>query len=314
MQSRSIRRAAVLAAALALVTSAIAFADTVAADGDAVLAGNQAQAYVGEVVPGGTLEVDVSFTLACLGTSHAVAGSTIALVPGTTVVPTGGSVGATSGSIGPVPLDWPAAGTSCPATGAPTLVSSIPSHVTMTAPSVVGTGYAYTILFGRNPGSGITGLTSVTLTLDVVEPPAADTTPPVLSGVPSAISVEADDAAGAVVTWVDPTAVDDVDPGPVVACDPASGSVFPVGTTTVTCTATDSSGNAASATFDVTVSPPAHSMRVSWLAPMAGGDELVVHPNGRTIPVAVQVTVDGALLTPLVRTRPDAQARSHVGL
>ncbi len=297
MHSGNIRRAAALALALSLAASAIAFADTVAADGDLVLAGDQGEAYVGEVAPGGTVEADVAFTLICQDSSHAAPGSTIAVVPGTTVVPAGGSVSATSGSFGPVPLDWPAAGTSCPSIGAPTLGSSISSHVTMTAPNVVGTGYAYTILFGRNPSSGTTGITSVTFTLDVVEPPAADTTPPVLTDVPSDISVEATGSDGAVVTWTDPTAVDDVDPGPVVACDPASGSMFPVGATKVTCTATDASGNAASATFDVTVSPPAHEMLVSWSAPMAGDSELVVHPNGRTIPVRVEVTVDGALLT-----------------
>src|SRR4029078_5294871 len=36
-------------------------------------------------------------------------------------------------------------------------------------------------------------------------------------------------------------------------CSPASGSTFPKGTTTVTCTATDSSGNNGSCTFTVTV-------------------------------------------------------------
>ncbi len=208
---------------------------------------------------------------------------------------TGGSVGATPGTI-KVPLAWPAAGTSCPSLGTPTAESSTPSHVTLTAPVAVGSGYAYTILYGRNPSTGTTGFTSVTFTLDVVEPPAADTTPPVLSGVPSAISVEATSAAGATVSWSDPTAVDDTDPAPVVTCDPASGSLFAVGTTTVTCTAADASGNSASATFDVTVSSPAHAMRVSWSAPLADDGELVIHPNGRTVPVAVQVTVDGSPL------------------
>src|SRR5262249_14390359 len=38
-----------------------------------------------------------------------------------------------------------------------------------------------------------------------------------------------------------------------VACTPASGSVFGVGTTTVKCSAKDKAGNTASAGFDVTV-------------------------------------------------------------
>ena len=36
-------------------------------------------------------------------------------------------------------------------------------------------------------------------------------------------------------------------------CTPASGSTFPLGTTTVTCTATDKAGNAGTATLTVTV-------------------------------------------------------------
>lgn len=42
-------------------------------------------------------------------------------------------------------------------------------------------------------------------------------------------------------------------PGVTVVCSPASGSIFPVGTTSVTCTAMDTSGNTASCSFTVTV-------------------------------------------------------------
>jgi hypothetical protein len=41
-------------------------------------------------------------------------------------------------------------------------------------------------------------------------------------------------------------------PGATVACSPAPGSCFPIGTTTVTCTATDASGNSTSCSFVVT--------------------------------------------------------------
>jgi len=79
----------------------------------------------------------------------------------------------------------------------------------------------------------------------------ADTTPPVLT-VPADLTVEAASAGGAAVTFA-VSASDDVDPAPVVACTPASGATFPLGDTTVACTATDASGNVASASFDVHV-------------------------------------------------------------
>src|SRR6185295_12834924 len=42
----------------------------------------------------------------------------------------------------------------------------------------------------------------------------------------------------------------------VVVCNPPSGSVFPIGTTTVTCTATDTSGNTVACSFNVAVKDP----------------------------------------------------------
>jgi hypothetical protein len=50
-----------------------------------------------------------------------------------------------------------------------------------------------------------------------------------------------------------PPAVTDNCPGVAYACVPPAGSVFPIGTTTVHCTATDTSGNTAACTFKVTV-------------------------------------------------------------
>ena len=49
------------------------------------------------------------------------------------------------------------------------------------------------------------------------------------------------------------TAADICDPNPVVACVPPSGTAFPIGTTTVSCTATDAATNQSSCTFTVSV-------------------------------------------------------------
>jgi hypothetical protein len=78
-----------------------------------------------------------------------------------------------------------------------------------------------------------------------------DTTPPVLT-VPAAITAEATGPSGALVTF-SPSATDLVDGSVNVSCLPAPDATFPLGTTTVTCSASDTRGNIASDTFDVTV-------------------------------------------------------------
>lgn len=56
----------------------------------------------------------------------------------------------------------------------------------------------------------------------------------------------------AIVNFAPPVATDNC-PGVTVICTPPSGTPFPVGTMTVTCTATDASGNTATCSFPVTV-------------------------------------------------------------
>jgi hypothetical protein len=79
-----------------------------------------------------------------------------------------------------------------------------------------------------------------------------DTTAPVLT-LPSNITEEATSGAGAAVSY-SASAVDTVDGAVTPVCVPASGSVFPLGPTTVHCTATDAAGNtSADETFTITV-------------------------------------------------------------
>ena len=77
------------------------------------------------------------------------------------------------------------------------------------------------------------------------------TTPPQIT-TPGPITADATGPAGAAVSY-EASADDDLDPRPALVCSPASGSVFVIGATTVDCVATDSGGNAASASFVVTV-------------------------------------------------------------
>ena len=132
------------------------------------------------MAPGGTAAVDVPFTPTCSSTSHVVPGSTIAVVLGSTTVPLDGAIDFSPGVVGPVPADWPASGDGCPASGEPSLVSATPAHIILTAPTTVGTGYAYTFLCARDPETGLRGLSALTFTVDVVAPAPADTTPPTL--------------------------------------------------------------------------------------------------------------------------------------
>jgi hypothetical protein len=70
-----------------------------------------------------------------------------------------------------------------------------------------------------------------------------DQSAPAIGNVPGPITLEASGPAGALAAWTAPTATD-LESGPVpVACSPSSGSLFPLGSTHVSCTATDGSGN-----------------------------------------------------------------------
>src|SRR5438067_4588591 len=70
--------------------------------------------------------------------------------------------------------------------------------------------------------------------------------------VPSGITAEATGADGATVTFEVQAQASDGTPN--ISCDRSSGDVFPIGQTTVTCTATDpSDGSSVSQSFVVTV-------------------------------------------------------------
>ncbi len=84
-------------------------------------------------------------------------------------------------------------------------------------------------------------------------PGVQDVTPPVIWQVPT-VNVRATDAGGARVTFSAPPVTDDYDLNPTVTLSRPSGSLFPVGITAVTVTATDASGNVSKGVIDVIVS------------------------------------------------------------
>jgi subtilisin-like proprotein convertase family protein len=85
---------------------------------------------------------------------------------------------------------------------------------------------------------------SFTVTVNDTQPPSI-TCPPNISA-----TVASPGASCGVVNFPTPTPSDNC-PGVMVACTPPSGTCFPAGTTTVTCTATDTAGNTATCSFTV---------------------------------------------------------------
>ena len=82
MELRLVRRAAVLAIATFMLSATAAFADTIPADGDFMLPGNQASIDLGVRGPGETVTRSVSFSLVCgngLTNNHADEGQTITI-------------------------------------------------------------------------------------------------------------------------------------------------------------------------------------------------------------------------------------------
>ena len=117
--------------------------------------------------------------------------------------------------------------------------------------------------------------------LEIVPPEPADITPPVITA-PANITVEATSADGAVVTFT-ATAEDDVDgPVPVVATS-ASGSTFPIGTTTVGVTATDEAGNSSSGSFTITV----EDTKAPEIASVTPSSATLWPPNHKMVSITV---------------------------
>ena len=107
-------------------------------------------------------------------------------------------------------------------------------------PTVAG---SFTFTLTAYDANGCTGSQSYTLLINC---PAVSIT------CPADISVTTTNPGGEVVNYSAPTTSGGCAPVTVV-CNPPSGSTFPVGTTVVTCTATDGQSNTATCTFTVTV-------------------------------------------------------------
>lgn len=116
-----------------------------------------------------------------------------------------------------------------------------------------------------------------------------DTTPPTVT-VPGNQSATFSTAlGGASVSWTAPTAQDIVDGSVTPSCTHASGTLFPAGTTTVNCSATDIAGNTGAASFNVVVTFASTGI----LQPINADGSSVFKINS-TVPVKIQLTGDSA--------------------
>jgi hypothetical protein len=96
-----------------------------------------------------------------------------------------------------------------------------------------------------------------------------DHTAPPLT-LPGNLAATATSPSGAIVSFV-ASASDLVDGTRPVACVPGSGSTFPIGATTVACSASDLHGNAANGSFTVTVTTTPQTGRMIGIGQIAAG-------------------------------------------
>ena len=151
----------------------------------------------------------------------------------------------------PAPISVNTAPGVCTATAtyAPTIMDNCPGATAACVPpsgSTFNIGVTTVNCTGMDANGNSAAPCSFTVTV-------VDNQDPTISACPTNIVLPATTGAcSATATYTPPTAMDNCGPAPVV-CAPASGSTFLVGTTTVTCTATDSSNRTASCSFTVTI-------------------------------------------------------------
>src|ERR1700694_3863076 len=120
-----------------------------------------------------------------------------------------------------------------------------------------------------------------------------DTTPPAITSISPSLFAQATSSAGAKVMYAAAKATDAVGPVTIAYSPLASGATFPVGPTIVTVTAVDGAGNAATASFTVTVQDTPVFTSVSG--------NVTVNAPGPTTPVTYALaTATGVLGTPLI--------------
>lgn len=174
------------------------------------------------------------------------------------------------------------------ATNAPTSfgATGLPSGLSLHAATGVISGTlpnpgTYTIgLSASNAGGTGTAVLSLLV---------RDLTPPVITA-PSELSAEATGPGGAALTFT-ATAVDAISGPTTVTADPASGSTFPLGISSVALRATDAAGNTAQKTILVTV----RDTTAPTIGALSTNAPTLWPPNHKMVPITVSVTAADAV-------------------
>ncbi|MES2569866.1 MAG: HYR domain-containing protein, partial [Verrucomicrobiota bacterium] len=148
-----------------------------------------------------------------------------------------------------------------------------------------------------------------------------DATAPFIAAHANIGPIEAVSAAGAVVTYPAAVATDDSGQAPVLAYSRNSGSIFPVGVTTVIVSAMDAADNVSNSTFTVTVkdmTPPSLALPANRrvVAESASGSIVAFTPTATDLvdvdPVIVSVPASGSTF-PIGETTVQVTATDNAG-
>jgi hypothetical protein len=124
-----------------------------------------------------------------------------------------------------------------------------------------------------------------------------DTVAPTLT-LPLALTVDATRPAGATVTYA-VSATDAIDDAPTVGCTPGTGATFPIGTTTVGCSAVDDAGGTSVGQFVVTVRGAA--TQIARLV-----DKTLAYIDARPLEASLKAILNAAIATLVANNRTAA--------
>jgi hypothetical protein len=248
------RGAVALSAVVALLAGGTAHADNFVANGDQVGLRENGKINFGEICANTTVTKKVPVALRRASSGDTFANSSVATFKVTALDNSNNrfsSATAVNGTIGTttLPSGW---------VGAPAGTDSSQVELTVSFKAgAVGTQQAGSVTLQATGtkstgGAATSGNQKFDVTTNkVIDCTPADTTKPELQ-LPGNLTAEATSASGAAVTYT-ATATDANPANPAVTCSTGSGATFPIGLTTVDCSATDAAGNTGTGSFTVSV-------------------------------------------------------------